>query len=99
MRVAILYNQDFDLDDDPGREAREDVQNVAQALAEALGQTPFRPELVALGNRPLCRLEELLDRPPSTCASPWQATPAAKPSSPRCWTWQACPTRARGRSR
>src|SRR5947208_268421 len=25
MRVAILFNQDYDLDDDPGRKAREDV--------------------------------------------------------------------------
>ena len=39
MHIAILYNRDHELlEDDPGREAREDVTRVASALAEALTQ-------------------------------------------------------------
>lgn len=37
MHIAILYNQDHELlEDDPGREAREDVTRVASCLADAL---------------------------------------------------------------
>ena len=39
MHIAILHNADSDtLDNDPGREAREDVVKVAAALAEVLNQ-------------------------------------------------------------
>jgi D-alanine-D-alanine ligase len=46
MHIAILYNQDHELlEDDPGREAREDVTRVASALSEALtrGDTYAEP--------------------------------------------------------
>lgn len=46
MHIAILHNDDHDLlEDDPGREAREDVLRVAAALAEALneGSTTAEP--------------------------------------------------------
>ncbi len=37
MRITILYNRDHELlDEDPGREAREDIVRVAAALEEAL---------------------------------------------------------------
>ncbi|HLM43344.1 MAG TPA: D-alanine--D-alanine ligase [Myxococcaceae bacterium] len=46
MHIAILYNRDHELlEDDPGREAREDVTRVASALCEALtrGDTHAEP--------------------------------------------------------
>ena len=46
MHIAILYNRDHELlEDDPGREAREDVTRVASALSEALsrGDTHAEP--------------------------------------------------------
>jgi D-alanine-D-alanine ligase len=46
MHIAILYNRDHELlEDDPGREAREDVMRVASALSEALtrGDTHAEP--------------------------------------------------------
>jgi D-alanine-D-alanine ligase len=46
MHITILYNRDHELlEDDPGREAREDVMRVACALAEALtrGDTHAEP--------------------------------------------------------
>lgn len=64
MRVAILYNHDFNLDDDPGREAREDVAHVAQALYEALATTPLRPELMPVGSDPFAALSRLFRDPP-----------------------------------
>ncbi|MFY0528999.1 D-alanine--D-alanine ligase family protein [Archangium gephyra] len=53
MHIAILYNQDHELlEDDPGREAREDVTRVASALADALsrGETHAEP-LAVEGSR------------------------------------------------
>jgi D-alanine-D-alanine ligase len=50
MNVAILLNADSDLlEDDPGREAREDVARVGRALAEALLSKGLRAELVPFG--------------------------------------------------
>ncbi|MDY7231991.1 D-alanine--D-alanine ligase family protein [Hyalangium rubrum] len=46
MHIVILHNRDHDLlEDDPGREAREDVMRVASALSEALtrGDTHAEP--------------------------------------------------------
>ena len=46
MHIVILHNRDHDLlEDDPGREAREDVMRVASALSEALtrGETHAEP--------------------------------------------------------
>ncbi|WP_257448742.1 D-alanine--D-alanine ligase family protein [Archangium lipolyticum] len=53
MHIAILYNRDHELlEDDPGREAREDVTRVATALSEALtrGDTHAEP-LAVEGSR------------------------------------------------
>jgi D-alanine-D-alanine ligase len=53
MHIAILYNRDHELlEDDPGREAREDVTRVASALSEALtrGDTHAEP-LAVEGSR------------------------------------------------
>lgn len=47
MRIAILHNRDVDvLDDDPGREAREDVERVASAVHGALTQAGHTVDLV-----------------------------------------------------
>jgi D-alanine-D-alanine ligase len=47
MLIAILHNRDADLlEEDPGREAREDVIRVAGALADALTRGPTRAEPV-----------------------------------------------------
>jgi D-alanine-D-alanine ligase len=49
MHIVILHNRDHDLlEDDPGREAREDVQRVAAALAEALDRAETRAEPLAV---------------------------------------------------
>lgn len=65
MHVAILFNHDHDhLDDDPARVAREDVVNVAHALAQALTGHGHRAELVALGSDPFVALERLCAHPP-----------------------------------
>ncbi len=47
MRIAILHNADHTLlEEDPGREAREDVVRVAAAIASALGQAKHEVQLV-----------------------------------------------------
>ena len=47
MHIAILYNRDHEqLEDDPGREAREDVTRVAAGLAEVLTRGATHAELV-----------------------------------------------------
>jgi D-alanine-D-alanine ligase len=49
MHIVILHNRDHDLlDDDPGREAREDVVRVASALCEALSKGDTRAEPLAV---------------------------------------------------
>ncbi|MBS2029352.1 MAG: ATP-grasp domain-containing protein [Deltaproteobacteria bacterium] len=64
MRVAILHNHDFDsLDDDPAREARQDVISVAAALRDAL-VVRHAVELVPLGRAPFAELQALCDAPP-----------------------------------
>jgi D-alanine-D-alanine ligase len=48
--TAVLHNSDHTLlEDDPGREAREDVTRVAQAVAEALQRTGHQVRLVPVG--------------------------------------------------
>lgn len=50
MHIAILHNCDHGvLEDDPGREAREDVARVALALAEALNQGTMSATVVPVG--------------------------------------------------
>lgn len=49
MHIVILHNADHDLlEDDPGREAREDVVKVAGALAHALDRGDTRAEPLAV---------------------------------------------------
>ncbi len=60
MLVAILHNRDHDvLEDDPGREARKDVIEVALALADALSRHQLSAEPVAVGVDPLPAFEWL----------------------------------------
>lgn len=61
MNLAILLNADSDvLEDDPGREAREDVGRVARALAEALLGKGIRADLIPFGEDPSPGLARLL---------------------------------------
>lgn len=49
MHIVILHNRDHDLlEDDPGREAREDVVRVASALGHALDQAGAQVEPLAV---------------------------------------------------
>ena len=65
MHLCILYNRDQDLlDDDPGREAREDVTKVAAALGTALEAHGYRIEHVGVGADPLPALETVRRRAP-----------------------------------
>ena len=65
MHLAILHNADHDLlEDDPGREAREDVTRVAGALAQALTGTGFRIDVVPVGSEPLQSIEKIARRRP-----------------------------------
>lgn len=51
MRIAILHNRDHQLlEEDPGREAREDVVRVAQAVHDALAGPKRDVELVGVGD-------------------------------------------------
>ncbi len=53
MHLCILYNRDGDLlEDDPGREAREDVARVASALKDALEAAGHRAELLGVERDP-----------------------------------------------
>lgn len=65
MRIAILYNHDFDqLPDDPAREARADVLNVARGIRAALEGRGHAVCEVPLGRSPLADLERLCCAPP-----------------------------------
>lgn len=65
MQLCILHNRDQDLlDEDPGREAREDVTQVALALGEALQSHGYRIEHVTVGPDPLVALERVRRRAP-----------------------------------
>ena len=60
MHIAILYNQDHELlEDDPGREAREDVTRVASALAHAITQGDTSAELVPVEGSRLTFVDRL----------------------------------------
>lgn len=51
MRIAILHNQDSNvLEYDPGREAREDVERVAQAMEHALRHKKRSIEVIGVDN-------------------------------------------------
>ena len=65
MNLCILYNRDADLlENDPGREAREDVSRVAGALGQALTEDGHRVELLGVGSDPLAFVERLREDPP-----------------------------------
>ncbi|MBU8896170.1 D-alanine--D-alanine ligase [Corallococcus sp. H22C18031201] len=49
MHIALLHNRDHELlEDDPGREAREDVVRVAESLSEALTRADVTAEPLAI---------------------------------------------------
>jgi len=65
MLIALLHNADHDaLEDDPGREARRDVINVAEALAHALTRGKRVAVPVAVGDQPLADFIALGRHPP-----------------------------------
>ncbi len=60
MHISILHNRDHELlEDDPGREAREDVVRVAAALAEALTSGKVTAEPLAVEGDSLNFVESL----------------------------------------
>lgn len=62
MRIAILHNRDHDLlEDDPGREAREDVERVASAVHGVLTQAGHTVDLVPV-ERDLSAVTEAVAR-------------------------------------
>lgn len=66
MHLCILHNRDHELlEDDPGREAREDVTRVAAALAQALEADGHRVDLVGVGKDPFAFVETLRRRRPA----------------------------------
>jgi len=65
MHLAILHNADHDLlEDDPGREAREDVLRVAAALADVLNDETTTTELVPVEGASLDFVARLEHRRP-----------------------------------
>ncbi len=65
MHIIVLHNADGSLlEDDPGRAAREDVNQVAAAMAEALTHEGFRAEPFAIGEDPLLSLTQLRGKSP-----------------------------------
>jgi len=66
MHITILHNEDHAiLEDDPGREAREDVIQVAAALAEALGRDGVVAEPLAVVGTSFGFVAELERRRPA----------------------------------
>lgn len=65
MYIAILHNRDHHLlEEDPGREAREDVERVAAAMAQALSGSATLAEPLALADDPVGALLALRRREP-----------------------------------
>lgn len=65
MHIILLHNRDHDLlEDDPGREAREDVVRVASALAEALSRGDTHAEPLAIEGDRLDFVDTLRRRQP-----------------------------------
>jgi D-alanine-D-alanine ligase len=65
MLIALLHNADHDaLEDDPGREARQEVVQVAAALASALTRGGQVAVPVAVGDEPLAAFQSLGRHPP-----------------------------------
>ncbi|GMT97366.1 ATP-grasp domain-containing protein [Corallococcus caeni] len=60
MHIILLHNRDHDLlEDDPGREAREDVVRVAESLAHALSRDGVNAEPLAIEGDKLDFMEAL----------------------------------------
>jgi len=65
MHISILHNADADLlEDDPGREAREDVKRVVRCVADALRARGLGVDAVPVVGDSFGFLEALKDRPP-----------------------------------
>jgi D-alanine-D-alanine ligase len=65
MHITVLHNQDADLlEDDPGREARQDVVRVASALCDALTAGDVSAEPVEVGEDPVAFVPVLQQRKP-----------------------------------
>src|SRR5262245_35522551 len=65
MHISILHNRDHDLlENDPGREAREDVVRVAAALSEALTRGGITAEPLAVEGDSLTFVDMLRRRSP-----------------------------------
>jgi D-alanine-D-alanine ligase len=65
MHIAILHNRDHELlPDDPGREAREDVERVATAMAQALSARGRTIDLVPVDDDFLLAHERLIENRP-----------------------------------
>jgi D-alanine-D-alanine ligase len=65
MLIALLHNADHDaLEDDPGREARQDVLHVAAAMASALTRGKHVAVPLAVGAEPLEAFQSLGHHPP-----------------------------------
>ena len=53
MHITLLHNADADaLEEDPGREARADVERVAAELTRALGKGGYEVSVLAVGPSP-----------------------------------------------
>ncbi|MGQ0505071.1 MAG: D-alanine--D-alanine ligase family protein [Myxococcaceae bacterium] len=66
MLISILHNRDHELlENDPGREAREDVVRVAAALADALTRGKVNAEPLAVEGDGLAFVEGLRQRKPN----------------------------------
>jgi D-alanine-D-alanine ligase len=65
MHISILHNADCDLlEDDPGREAREDVRRVVRSVTEALRGEGFGVDAVPVVGDSFAFLDALKERPP-----------------------------------
>ena len=65
MHISILHNADADLlEDDPGREAREDVRRVVRCVSDALRSSGFGVDAVPVVGDSFAFLDALKERPP-----------------------------------
>src|SRR5579871_2388688 len=66
MRICVLHNHDHDcLDEDPGREARAEVERVASAVAGALETFDHEVEILPVGSDLVGFVDALRKRPPA----------------------------------
>ncbi len=80
MHIAILHNSDHQLlEDDPGREAREDVMKVASALADALTEGGTTAEQVPVEDRSFEFMNVLRRRQPGAGGEPLRVARRRQP--------------------